>query len=143
MKFLMIYIITGILFVGFGYLSFDYFIGLYLEVFDGITNDIREIFTAPILVALFYLVYYVASILLFKKIKNFTPKKELAFQFFFLIVNGLLSLSSFKISIWRVAENPGKATQLLQIDNLNLVTAYALAALLSLIIFVVVRIKWR
>jgi hypothetical protein len=143
MKFLMIYIITGILFVGFGYLSFDYFIGLYLEVFDGITNDIREIFTAPILVALFYLVYYVASILLFKKIKNFTPKKELAFQFFFLIVNGLLSLSSFKISIWRAAENPGKATQLLQVDNLSLVTAYALAALLSLIIFVVVRIKWR
>jgi len=143
MKFLMIYIITGILFVGFGYLSFDYFIGLYLEVFDGITNDIREIFTAPILVALFYLVYYVASILLFKKIKNFTPKKELSFQLFFLIVNGLLSLSSFKISIWRVAENPGKATQLLQVDNLNLVTAYALAALLSLIIFVVVRIKWR
>lgn len=143
MKFLMIYIITGILFVGFGYLSFDYFIGLYLEVFDGITNDIREIFTAPILVALFYLVYYVASILLFRKIKQITPKKELAFQFFFLIVNGLLSLSSFKISIWRVAENPGKATQLLQIDNLNLVTAYALAALLSLIIFVVVRIKWR
>ncbi|UYP73128.1 hypothetical protein [Pantoea dispersa] len=139
----MIYIITGILFVGFGYLSFDYFIGLYLEVFDGITNDIREIFTAPILVALFYLVYYVASILLFKKIKNFTPKKELAFQFFFLIVNGLLSLSSFKISIWRAAENPGKATQLLQVDNLSLVTAYALAALLSLIIFVVVRIKWR
>ncbi len=143
MKFLMIYIITGILFVGFGYLSFDYFIGLYLEVFDGITNDIREIFTAPILVALFYLVYYVASILLFKKIKNLTPKKELAFQFFFLIVNGLLSLSSFKISIWRVAENPGKATQLLQVDNLSLVTAYASAALLSLIIFVVVRIKWR
>lgn len=143
MKFLMIYIITGILFVGFGYLSFDYFIGLYLEVFDGITNDIREIFTAPILVALFYLVYYVASILLFKKIKNFTPKKELAFQLLFLIVNGLLSLSSFKISIWRVAENPGKATQLLQVDNLSLVTAYALAALLSLIIFVVVRIKWR
>jgi len=143
MKFLMIYIITGILFVGFGYLSFDYFIGLYLEVFDGITNDIREIFTAPILVALFYLVYYVASILLFRKIKQLTPKKELAFQFFFLILNGLLSLSSFKISIWRVAENPGKATQLLQIDNLNLVTAYALAALLSLIIFVVVRIKWR
>jgi len=143
MKFLMIYIITGILFVGFGYLSFDYFIGLYLEVFDGITNDIREIFTAPILVALFYLVYYVASILLFRKIKQITPKKELAFQFFFLILNGLLSLSSFKISIWRVAENPGKATQLLQIDNLNLVTAYALAALLSLIIFVVVRIKWR
>lgn len=143
MKFLMIYIITGILFVGFGYLSFDYFIGLYLEVFDGITNDIREIFTAPILVALFYLVYYVASILLFKKIKNFTPKKELAFQFFFLIVNGLLSLSSFKISIWRAAGNPGKATQLLQVDNLSLVTAYALAALLSLIIFVVVRIKWR
>ncbi|MHB2095651.1 hypothetical protein [Pantoea dispersa] len=139
----MIYIITGILFVGFGYLSFDYFIGLYLEVFDGITNDIREIFTAPILVALFYLVYYVASILLFRKIKQLTPKKELAFQFFFLILNGLLSLSSFKISIWRVAENPGKATQLLQIDNLNLVTAYALAALLSLIIFVVVRIKWR
>lgn len=143
MKFLMIYIITGILFVGFGYLSFDYFIGLYLEVFDGITNDIREIFTAPILVALFYLVYYVASILLFKKIKNLTPKKELAFQFFFLIVNGLLSLSFFKISIWRVAENPGKATQLLQVDNLSLVTAYASAALLSLIIFVVVRIKWR
>ncbi|XIH79542.1 hypothetical protein C1N56_17680 [Pantoea sp. SGAir0175] len=143
MKFLMIYIITGILFVGFGYLSFDYFIGLYLEVFDGITNDIREIFTAPILVALFYLVYYVASILLFRKIKQITPKKELAFQFFFLILNGLLSLSSFKISIWRVAENPGKATQLLQVDNLNLVTAYALAALLSLIIFVVVRIKWR
>ncbi|WP_394516930.1 hypothetical protein [Pantoea sp. SGAir0175] len=139
----MIYIITGILFVGFGYLSFDYFIGLYLEVFDGITNDIREIFTAPILVALFYLVYYVASILLFRKIKQITPKKELAFQFFFLILNGLLSLSSFKISIWRVAENPGKATQLLQVDNLNLVTAYALAALLSLIIFVVVRIKWR
>lgn len=143
MKFLMIYIITGILFVGFGYLSFDYFIGLYLEVFDGITNDIREIFTAPILVALFYLVYYVASILLFKKIKNLTPKKELAFQFFFLIFNGLLSLSFFKISIWRVAENPGKATQLLQVDNLSLVTAYASAALLSLIIFVVVRIKWR
>lgn len=143
MKFLMIYIITGILFVGFGYLSFDYFIGLYLEVFDGITNDIREIFTAPILVALFYLVYYVASILLFKKIKNLTPKKELAFQFFFLIVNGLLSLSFFKIFIWRVAENPGKATQLLQVDNLSLVTAYASAALLSLIIFVVVRIKWR
>ncbi|QZY94621.1 hypothetical protein [Pantoea dispersa] len=139
----MIYIITGILFVGFGYLSFDYFIGLYLEVFDGITNDIREIFTAPILVALFYLVYYVASILLFKKIKNLTPKKELAFQFFFLIVNGLLSLSFFKIFIWRVAENPGKATQLLQVDNLSLVTAYASAALLSLIIFVVVRIKWR
>lgn len=143
MKFLMIYIITGILFVGFGYLSFDYFIGLYLEMFDGITNDIREIFTAPILVALFYLAYYVASILLFRKIKKFTPKKELAFQFFFLIVNGLLSLSSFKISIWRAAENPGKATQLLQVDNLSLVTAYALAALLSLIIFVVVRIKWR
>ncbi|WP_145886345.1 hypothetical protein [Candidatus Pantoea soli] len=79
----MIYIITGTLFVGFGYLSFDYFIGLYLDVFYGITNDIREIVTAPILVALFYLVYYVASIALLRKIKKITPKKELAFQLFF------------------------------------------------------------
>lgn len=143
MKLLMIYIVTGTLFVGFGYLSFDYFIGLYLDIFYGITNDIREIVTAPILVALFYLVYYVASIALFRKIKKFTPKKELAFQLFFLIANSLLSLFCFKVSLLRVAENPGKATQLLQVDNLSLATAYALAALLSLIIFVVVRIKWR
>ncbi|NIF24249.1 hypothetical protein [Candidatus Pantoea multigeneris] len=136
-------LVFGALFLIFGYLSYNQAATIFLSDFAGTISDIRSILIAPLFSAIYYLLYYGITEVIFRKLAVYKPGKEIAFSAMFFVANILLLLLTCKLFAWQTAGDLAGTTELMNIDNQPIAIAYLVASVVAFILFTVIRKKWR
>lgn len=143
MKISVPHLLFGTLFLIFGYLSYNQAITLFLNDFSGTLSDIRTILISPLFSAVFYLLYYLVTHFIFRKLSTYPMKREITFNALFLIANIVALLLSCTLFSMTSSTQLANQTQLVDINNQQIAIAYLVASVVTFILFAVIRKKWR
>ncbi|WP_233501032.1 hypothetical protein [Pantoea sp. ARC270] len=131
----------GALYLITGYVSFQAVLHYASCGHSGVITEMRSYLVAPLLCALFWLLFYLVAWWSFRKIALLSVAKETAFQLLFFLANNvcLAGLTLFSVPGRKAALN---TVQLMKIDVTDFAWIYLASAAITLVVFALIRRRW-
>ncbi len=132
----------GIFYLILGYFSWTAVMQNYVSGHKGIIADMHTYFVAPLFTAFFSFLFYVLTWKIFRKITIFNNSQEVIFQSLYLLANAMIFSVITRLVIFKYRDELSNV-QLLNMDSHFFITVYLISAIVSLLLFVGIRRKWR